>query len=44
MIPLIEPMLYIDPQQEAPGCFCPECGGERYAPTFTCLRCERRAP
>ena len=43
MTDLIEPMLYIDPQVEKPACFCPVCGGERYAPGFACLRCERRA-
>lgn len=42
MIPLIEPVLYLDPQNQIPACFCEACGGERYAPTFTCLRCERR--
>ena len=40
----IEPILYTDPQAAVPGCFCPVCGGERYAPGFHCLRCERRAP
>ena len=43
MIPLIEPMLYIDIQQAVPACFCETCGGERYAPGLVCLRCERRA-
>ena len=42
MIPLIEPVLYLDPQNQIPVCFCPVCGGERYAPSLICLRCERR--
>jgi len=41
---MIEPMLYIDIQQEKPVCFCEVCGGERYAPGLGCLRCERRRP
>lgn len=43
MIPFIEPTLYIDLQAARPACFCQTCGGECYAPSFTCLRCERRA-
>ena len=38
----IEPILYIDTQNEKPAGFCPVCGGERYAPSLVCLRCERR--
>lgn len=38
----IESLLYIDPQNEKPAAFCPECGGELYAPSMICLRCERR--
>ena len=38
----LEPMLYPDPQQKRPACFCPRCGGECYAPSLACLRCERR--
>lgn len=34
--------LYIDPQDILPSAFCPHCGGERYAPSLVCLRCERR--
>lgn len=34
--------LYIDIQSLPPACFCPHCGGERYAPSLVCLRCERR--
>lgn len=41
---MIEPMLYIDIQSLPPACFCERCGGERYAPSLVCLRCERRAP
>ena len=38
----IEPVLYCDPQALRPGCFCGRCGGECYAPSLLCLRCERR--
>ena len=31
-----------DPQQKRAAGYCPECGGELYAPSFTCSRCERR--
>ena len=31
----------LDPQQQQPLCFCPECGGEIYGDGI-CLRCERR--
>lgn len=44
MLSLIEPMLYIDIQSQTPACFCQRCGGERYAPSLVCLRCERSAP
>lgn len=44
MILQIEPMLYPDPQAAIPACFCSVCGGERYAPSLVCLRCERRQP
>ena len=44
MNPSIESVLYTDPQAAAPACFCPVCGGERYAPGLVCLRCERREP
>lgn len=39
---MIESVLFFDPQAARPGRLCPECGGECYAPTFACLRCERR--
>lgn len=42
MLPMLEPMLYIDPQKEKPAFLCPECGGECYYPGCHCLRCERR--
>ena len=38
----MEGTLYFDPQAAVPACFCPRCGGECYAPGFTCIRCERR--
>ena len=38
----IEPVLYLDPQAVRPGCYCAACGAERYLPSLTCLRCERR--
>ncbi|MEE0110339.1 MAG: hypothetical protein UEP57_05575 [Oscillospiraceae bacterium] len=34
--------LFSDPQVEVPAGFCQECGCECYAPSLTCLRCERR--
>ena len=40
----IEGKLYIDPQDQKPAAFCPVCGGERYAPSLICIRCERSAP
>ena len=36
----IESVLYIDIQTQPPAGFCPECGGELYAPSLICLRCE----
>lgn len=44
MIPLIEPVLYIDPQQERRIRFCENCGGICYWPSFTCSRCEEGEP
>ena len=29
-----------DAQQEIPACYCSRCGGARYAPGFTCIRCQ----
>lgn len=37
----IESTLYIDPGARKPAGFCPDCGGELYAPSLVCLRCER---
>ena len=34
-------VLYIDPGAQIPAGYCPECGGELYAPSCVCLRCER---
>ena len=39
----IEKMLYWDPQQEVPACYCRRCGGARYAPSLWCIRCEEEA-
>ena len=41
---LIKGSLFIDPQEEAPACFCEVCGGARYLPSLVCIRCERSAP
>lgn len=41
---LIEPVLYVDLQAVPTAAVCEICGGERYAPGFHCLRCERREP
>lgn len=37
---VIQLNLFIDPQALPPKAFCPFCGGERYAPSLRCLRCE----
>lgn len=34
-------VLFVDPQTERPGDYCPLCGGERYFPSLVCIRCER---
>ena len=39
---MYESILFSDPQQARPACFCPVCGGERYLPGLICIRCERR--
>ena len=36
----VEKMLYFDPQQEIPVCYCSRCGGARFAPSLRCIRCE----
>ena len=38
----IEPVLFLDEQQQRLWDICALCGGVRYAPSFHCLRCERR--
>ena len=40
---MYESILYIDYQAVKPACFCPDCGGECYAPSLACIYCERRA-
>ena len=42
MIPMIEPVLYIDPQAAKPICFCRRCGGECYHPSPLCSDCEAK--
>lgn len=37
----IESILYIDSGQQKPAAFCAKCGAELYAPSLSCLRCER---
>ena len=39
---MYESILCIDAQSVRPARFCPVCGGECYAPSLICLRCERR--
>ena len=39
---MFESSLYYDPQMAKPARFCPSCGGECYAPSLICIRCERR--
>jgi hypothetical protein len=39
---MYESILYYDPQATKPAAFCPVCGGECYARSLTCIRCERR--
>jgi hypothetical protein len=40
--PTIEQTLFIDEQAQKPSGFCERCGGELYAPSYVCSRCERR--
>ena len=42
MIPMIEPTLFTDEQQQRRTAFCEICGGVCYWPGYFCLRCERR--
>lgn len=39
----MEETLFADPQAAVPRDHCPVCGGERYDPGRSCLRCERRS-
>ena len=43
MLPMLEPMLYIDPQKEKPAFLCPECGGidtfRSHGDTVECTAC-----
>lgn len=41
---IIEPVLFLDLQATVPRKYCNLCGGECYAPSLLCLRCERRLP
>lgn len=41
MTDMIQGTLYIDPQAQIPSGFCRRCGGELYAPSLICARCER---
>ena len=42
-MPMLESVLFLDPQAAVPVCFCEVCGGERYAPGLNCICCERRS-
>ena len=42
MIPMIEPVLFCDPQSAKPVCFCSRCGGELYGEGQPCGRCLHR--
>ena len=44
MHPVIEQVLYIDPQAVIPAGYCPNCGGALYMPSMRCLRCGRDEP
>ncbi len=39
MIPLIQPVLFVDPQTEEPGYICPLCGREFDGETEICPEC-----
>ena len=41
MMDIWEQILFTDPQDQIPACYCARCGGARYAPSLTCIRCER---
>ena len=38
----MESTLYTDPQTQPPAFLCEHCGGEVYAPSLICGRCERK--
>ena len=42
MMDILEQILFVDPQDQIPACYCGRCGGARYAPSMVCIRCERR--
>ena len=42
MMDILEQILFTDPQDQVPACYCDLGGGARYAPSLTCIRCERR--
>ena len=44
MTDILEQILFTDPQDQIPACYCSRCGGARYAPSLICIRCERRQP
>ena len=39
---MYESVLFVDLQAAKPACLCLRCGGECYAPSLICIRCERR--
>ena len=41
MMDILEQILFTDPQDQVPACYCARCGGARYAPSLTCIRRER---
>ena len=41
MMDILEQILFTDPQDQVPACYCGLCGGARYAPSLICIRCER---
>ena len=41
---LIEPVLFTDVQTQRQAAQCRLCGGTRYPPTYTCIRCEADEP
>ena len=41
MMDILEQILFTDPQDQVPACYCTLCGGARFAPSLICIRCER---